>query len=153
MQLGQPVIDCDIHANVPKVEALFPYLNGEDLNSHPEQKPSRWVINFWDWPLARNAEGSWQRGDKRQRERWLREGRVPADYPARVAEDFPELLAIVREKVKPERDRLSGNASAEGRKKRWWLYGRDAKAMYHTIGRGLAFARHPEGWRHEHAQL
>lgn len=30
-------------------EVLFPYLNGKDLNSHPEQEPSRWVINFWDW--------------------------------------------------------------------------------------------------------
>jgi hypothetical protein len=30
-------------------EVLFPYLNGEDLNSDPEQRPSRWVINFWDW--------------------------------------------------------------------------------------------------------
>ncbi len=30
-------------------EVLFPYLNGEDLNSHPEQHPSRWVINFFDW--------------------------------------------------------------------------------------------------------
>jgi hypothetical protein len=29
---------------------LFPYLNGEDLNSDPEQKPTRWVINFFDWP-------------------------------------------------------------------------------------------------------
>lgn len=34
-------------------DVLFPYLNGEDLNSHPEQKPSRWVINFWDWPEER----------------------------------------------------------------------------------------------------
>jgi hypothetical protein len=31
-------------------EVLFPYLNGEDLNSDPEQKASRWIINFWDWP-------------------------------------------------------------------------------------------------------
>jgi hypothetical protein len=29
-------------------DCLFPYLNGEDLNSHPEQQPSRWVINFFD---------------------------------------------------------------------------------------------------------
>lgn len=28
---------------------LFPYLNGEDLNSRPDQSPSRWVINFFDW--------------------------------------------------------------------------------------------------------
>ncbi|MCD8742616.1 hypothetical protein LT679_18560, partial [Mucilaginibacter roseus] len=31
-------------------EVLFPYLNGEDLNNDPEQRPSRWVINFFDWP-------------------------------------------------------------------------------------------------------
>src|ERR671937_155988 len=27
MHLGEPVIDCDIHATVPSVEALFPYLS------------------------------------------------------------------------------------------------------------------------------
>jgi very-short-patch-repair endonuclease len=32
-------------------DVLFPYLNGEDLNSRPDQSPSRWVINFKDWPL------------------------------------------------------------------------------------------------------
>lgn len=36
-------------------EVIFPYLNGDDLNSHPEQKPSRWVINFWDWSEERAA--------------------------------------------------------------------------------------------------
>jgi hypothetical protein len=34
-------------------DVLFPYLNGEDLNSHPNQSPSRWVINFYDWPLEK----------------------------------------------------------------------------------------------------
>ena len=34
-------------------EVLFPYLNGEDLNSRPDQSASRWVINFRDWPLER----------------------------------------------------------------------------------------------------
>lgn len=34
-------------------DALFPYIGGRDLNSHPEQKPSRWVINFFDWPEER----------------------------------------------------------------------------------------------------
>jgi hypothetical protein len=27
-------------------DVLFPYLNGEDLNSRPDQSPSRWVINL-----------------------------------------------------------------------------------------------------------
>ncbi len=29
-------------------DVLFPYLNGEDLNSRFDQSPSRWVINFFD---------------------------------------------------------------------------------------------------------
>jgi hypothetical protein len=33
-------------------DVLYPYLNGEDLNSRPDQSPSRWVINFHDWPLV-----------------------------------------------------------------------------------------------------
>lgn len=32
---------------------LFPYLNGQDLNSHPTFAASRWVINFHDWPEER----------------------------------------------------------------------------------------------------
>jgi hypothetical protein len=34
-------------------DVLFPYLNGEDLNSRPNQSPSRWIINFHDWPLEK----------------------------------------------------------------------------------------------------
>jgi hypothetical protein len=34
-------------------EVLFPYLNGADLNSNPDQSPSRWVINFFDWPKSK----------------------------------------------------------------------------------------------------
>lgn len=28
---------------------IFPYLNGKDLSTHPEQEPSRKVINFFSW--------------------------------------------------------------------------------------------------------
>src|SRR5690606_5675116 len=34
-------------------EVLFPYLNGQDLNSSPAHEASRWAINFFDWPLER----------------------------------------------------------------------------------------------------
>ncbi|MFJ2826409.1 Eco57I restriction-modification methylase domain-containing protein [Streptomyces sp. NPDC087263] len=30
-------------------EVLFPYLNGQDLNSRPDGSASRWIINFHDW--------------------------------------------------------------------------------------------------------
>ncbi|MFM9580406.1 Eco57I restriction-modification methylase domain-containing protein [Streptomyces caniscabiei] len=31
-------------------EIVFPYLNGEDLNSRPDQSARRWAIDFRDWP-------------------------------------------------------------------------------------------------------
>jgi len=61
---------------------------------------------------------------------------------------FERVLAL----VKPDRDKLGGNPSAEMRKKKWWLYGRDAKALYHAIGRGHHFERHQEGWVRERPQ-
>jgi hypothetical protein len=35
---------------------LYPYMNGEDLNSRYDQSASRWVINFHDWPVERARE-------------------------------------------------------------------------------------------------
>lgn len=34
-------------------DVLFSYLNGNDLSSHPQMAPSRWIINFHDWPEER----------------------------------------------------------------------------------------------------
>jgi hypothetical protein len=34
-------------------KVIKPYLSGEDLNSHPGGRPSRFVIDFQDWPLER----------------------------------------------------------------------------------------------------
>lgn len=92
-------------------DVLFPYLNGKDLNGHPEQKPSRWVINFWDWPE-----------DK--------------------AREYEEPYQIVLEKVKPEREKQKD----KGGKEKWWAFLRTRPELYHVIGRGHAFVRHPEDW-------
>jgi len=37
-----------IAADARNDEVLFPYLNGDDLNSRPDCSPSRWVIDFYD---------------------------------------------------------------------------------------------------------
>lgn len=42
-----------IAQNPKNKDVLFPYLNGEDLNTNVEQNPSRWIINFFDWDLER----------------------------------------------------------------------------------------------------
>lgn len=36
-------------------EVIQPYLNGDDLNNNPDQRPSRFVINFFDWPEDKAA--------------------------------------------------------------------------------------------------
>ncbi|MCZ2340174.1 MAG: BREX-1 system adenine-specific DNA-methyltransferase PglX [Bacteroidales bacterium] len=42
-----------IESNPINADVILPYINGEDLNADPEQRASRWVINFWDWPEER----------------------------------------------------------------------------------------------------
>jgi hypothetical protein len=49
------------------------------------------------------------------------------------AEAWPDLLDIVRQKVKPERDRMKDNADGRRRKKHWWQFGRDTPALYAAI--------------------
>ena len=144
--LGFTISEAEAQAFIAKdpknKEVLFPYLNGDDLNSDPEQKPSRWVINFFDWPLDRDAEGCWATSTDREKKTFMASGHVPADYPTRVAGDFQDILEIVREKVKPEREKQR----REGRKKFWWLFAEKTPALYHAIGRGSSFAKHPNDW-------
>lgn len=107
-----------LDADPRNADVIFPYLNGEDLNSDPEQRPSRWVINFWDWPeeRARQYVLPW---------RWIEE-RV---YPERIE----------KSKEKSYRNILS----------MWWLHWNARPGLYHAIGRGHHFERHPEGWKRE----
>ena len=39
-------VDALIAADPRSADVIFPYLNGEDLNSRPDCSASRWVINF-----------------------------------------------------------------------------------------------------------
>lgn len=110
-------------------EVLFPYLNGEDLNSRPDQSPSRVVINFHDWPLDRTADGTWRNADEATRRTWVRNGSVPKDFPGPVAADYPECLKIVDLKVRPERSRSN---KAVYRNK-WWQFAEKQTALYEAI--------------------
>ena len=61
-------------------EVVHPYLGGEDLNTNPDQKASRWAIDFRDYPLEQCEK------------RW------------------PELMTRVRTLVKPQRDGVRRDA-------------------------------------------
>jgi len=61
------------------------------------------------------------------------------------AEQWPDLIEIVREKVKPERDVLKDNADGRRRKEYWWQFGRWTPALYAAIAplsRCLVTSRH-----------
>jgi hypothetical protein len=113
-------------------DCLFPYLNGDDLNTHPAQQPGRWVICFHDWDLAR-------------------------------AQQYPDLLRIVEERVKPEREKLRPEVSGYARlKDNWWHWaetGREIRRAIAPLRRVLVRAEvsqmHmvafvPKGWVYSH---
>ena len=100
-----------LDADPKNAEVIFPYINGDDLNSDPEQRPSRWVINFWDWPEERAREYKLP---------WLR----------------------LEETVKEERQ--SNNRKVY--RDYWWQFAEKRPALYHAVGWGHQFERHPVGW-------
>ena len=132
-------------------EAIFPYIGGEEVNTSPTHAYHRYVINFRDFPLCRDAFdargsvsqadadanhltgarrlASWGSATNEQRRAWLLQGRVPLDYPGPVAADWPDLLAIIEERVKPERMKVKRDAH----RLRWWHYGDKRPALYAAI--------------------
>ncbi|MFO0646571.1 MAG: type IIL restriction-modification enzyme MmeI [Polyangiales bacterium] len=81
---------------------IFPYLGGEELNSHPRQMFDRYVISF---------------------------GTMTLDEASR----WPDLLQIVEERVKPERDRHTSNEIALRQKEYWWRYRSDTPRLREAI--------------------
>ena len=74
----------------------------------------------------------------------MRDGVVAPDYPLPVAADWPELLAIVRDRVKPERDKLGDNPDGRHRKKFWWQWRRRTPALddaMSSAGRVIVISR------------
>jgi hypothetical protein len=45
-----------IKLNDRNSEIIFPYLNGADINSSISQEASRFIINFFDWPIEKAKE-------------------------------------------------------------------------------------------------
>lgn len=105
-------------ANQRNRDVVLPYLIGDDLNSRPDQSPSRWVINFFDWDEDR------------------------------CSQTYPEVFAILRERVMPERTRRDEAGEFVLRKplpQKWWIYADKRPKLYRTVStmdRVLAINRH-----------
>ncbi|MEZ5847255.1 MAG: DNA methyltransferase [Geminicoccaceae bacterium] len=101
-------------------ERIFPYIGGEEVNVSPTHEYSRFAIDFFDMPMNRDVECKvrWADASEVEKQKMLQIGVVPGDYPGSVAADWPDLLEIVRFKVKPLRDVQKRKALRE----RWWQY-------------------------------
>jgi len=77
---------------------LFPYLNGQDLNSRPDCSASRWVINFHDWSedRARSYPECYDQVVRLVKpERDNNNRKVYRDYWWQYAEKRPAMLAAI----------------------------------------------------------
>ena len=119
-----------IKANPDNADVIHPYIGGEEINTSPIHAHHRYVINFRDWPLRRVELGeSWKHASDDQRLNWRRVGIVPLDYPEPVTADWPELLTIIEERVKPERDVQND----KGAKDKWWRFIRPRPELHAAI--------------------
>ena len=102
-----------LHDNPCNHEVIKPYIGGQELNRHTKQSHSRYVIDFGE--------------------------RTEDDVCSR----WPDLMAIVREKVKPERSKK--DASRYPRMvNEWWKYWNSRPVLYGAIAdldRVLAISR------------
>ena len=104
-------------------EHIAPFIGGEEVNSNPTHSHHRYVIDFGDAPLRREHLGQeWTDADAGLRDEWLRDGIVPLDYPHAVAADWPDLLQVVEQRVRPYRARLSNSTANNVHKRKWWVF-------------------------------
>ncbi|MCY3932747.1 MAG: N-6 DNA methylase [Acidobacteria bacterium] len=169
-----------ISENPMNRHAIFPYIGGAEVNASPTHEHHRFVINFRDYPLRRADLGlavpsgrataqdtapalpegasAWHEASDAQRAEWHRSGVVPLDYPGPVAADWPELLRIVAERVKPEREEKKD----ESARILWWRFFRSRPKLQAAIadrdrvlvisytGQHTAFAYLPCGMVYAH---
>jgi hypothetical protein len=131
-------------------ERIFPYLGGEEVNESPTHEHHRYVINFENFPLRREELSKrWLEADECERQAWLSKGVVPSDYPNPVAADWHDLLQIVFNNVKPEREKLGDSAADRPHKLFWWRYANARPELTTTaakLSRVIVCSRHQQHW-------
>ncbi len=119
-----------IEKNPRNAERIFPYIGGDEVNTDATQRHHRYVIDFFNRPLCRDAAlESWNAMSDAEKAQCRVKGIVPSDYNDEVAADWPDLIEIVRRRVKPVRD----GQSREALKTRWWQYAEKRPGLYTAI--------------------
>lgn len=113
---------------------IFPFIGADEVNTNPDHSHFRYVINFLDYPLSRSSGlKSWAIMSNEEKDDAIRSAIVPDDYPGHVAEDWPDLVEIIENRVKPSRMKLGNGGVDLLRKKYWWRYASPASKLYSAI--------------------
>lgn len=79
---------------------IFPYIGGQEINSDPRHSPHRYVFDIND-----------------------------LDEPS-ARQQFPELMEIAEQKIKPERLKLRDNVDGRRLKANWWRFNRTRDELF-----------------------
>ena len=79
---------------------IFPYIGGQEINSDPRHAPHRYVFDIND-----------------------------LDEPS-ARQQFPELMEIAEQKIKPERLKLRDNVDGRRLKANWWRFNRTRDELF-----------------------
>jgi len=98
-----------ISTNPKCSEVLHPFIGGEEILSSPIIKPQRWIIDFEDMSLEE------------------------------VSAKYPQLLQIIRNRVKPERDKIKAKSTREN----WWKFHRPGTSIRSIMKGQKKMLAHP----------
>ena len=74
-------------ADSKNAEVIFPFINGDDLNSSSDHLSDRWVINFWDWSEARAK-------DYKLPYKWIRERVYPERLEKSKQKSYQDIMSM-----------------------------------------------------------
>ena len=69
------------------------------------------------------------------------------DWPEQAARRYKQVFQYLEASFKEAK----ADSKSDVERRRWWLYARSRPALYHAIGLGHLFAKHPPGWRRDKA--
>jgi hypothetical protein len=101
-----------IKSEYHSADVIYPYIIGDEINTDPNQRPDRYVINFKNWPLSKEQDKS---------------DANPKGSP--YASDYRVCIERVENTVKPERQKNK----RVGRRDKWWQFGEVAPRLFDLL--------------------
>lgn len=124
-------------------QVLLPYVTGDDINQSVNQDGTRFVINFYDWPLSRGLDTDWGKLSISAKSQQIKSGFVSNNYPFPVASDYPHVLDLLKQGILAD----NPHALSDVERPLWWQFWCPRSELYHILGRGKSFSLHPEWWK------